>query len=533
VASARTLALFAALTVVHTWPLATAPATLSRNDNADTILNEWALAWNAHQLVRAPLDLFDANIFHPEPDTLAYSEHMIVQSLMGLPLFWLGAPPVLVYNLLLMAGFALSGWAMYTVVLRWTGDRVAAFASGSLMAFNAHVFTRLPHLQALHVEFLPFAALALDRLLASPAPRHAAALGAFFALQGLTSNYWLAFITMAFVAATLARPEEWSGGRLRRVVPMLALAAAIAVAAIVPFLWPYYRVVRDQGLVRSLDDVALYSGNWRDYLSTGSQLHFPLWSHRIWASGGRTALFPGFVGLALAAVAIGSGVAWRDRRARLWLAMGLAGGLISLGVSLPGYAWLYRLFPLLQGMRAPVRMGHVALVAVAALAGFGLAHLRRGWTGRRWAGPVSVALVLAIHAEAVRAPIHYTEAAPRPAVYATLAGDRRAVVAEFPFPDPRSTPRNAAYMLNSTLHWRPMLNGYSGFVPPSYVRHWEAIRGFPDPPALAALRDAGVTHVIVHEASVPSPLGDVAALRPLAREGTTVVYALRWDRIGR
>src|SRR5439155_22848227 len=35
------LALFAGLAVLHTWPLATAPASLSRNNNDDTILNEW------------------------------------------------------------------------------------------------------------------------------------------------------------------------------------------------------------------------------------------------------------------------------------------------------------------------------------------------------------------------------------------------------------------------------------------------------------------------------------------------------------
>src|SRR5439155_8879172 len=60
------LALFAALTVVHTWPLASNPAQLSRNDNADTLLNEWTIAWDAHQAVHDPRHLFDANIFYPE-----------------------------------------------------------------------------------------------------------------------------------------------------------------------------------------------------------------------------------------------------------------------------------------------------------------------------------------------------------------------------------------------------------------------------------------------------------------------------------
>src|SRR4249920_236368 len=117
------LAFFVLLAVVHTWPLATAPGGLSRNDTADTVHHEWILAWDAHQLARDPRHLFDANIFYPERDTLAYSDHLIVQGAMGAPLFWLGASPVLVYNLLLIAGLALTGWTTSLVVERWTGNR--------------------------------------------------------------------------------------------------------------------------------------------------------------------------------------------------------------------------------------------------------------------------------------------------------------------------------------------------------------------------------------------------------------------------
>ncbi len=88
------LAFFVLLAVVHTWPLATAPGRLSRNDTADTVHHEWILAWDAHQLAHDPRHLFDANIFYPEPDTLAYSDHLIVQGVIAAPLFWLGASPV-------------------------------------------------------------------------------------------------------------------------------------------------------------------------------------------------------------------------------------------------------------------------------------------------------------------------------------------------------------------------------------------------------------------------------------------------------
>ncbi len=56
------LAVFVLLAVVHTWPLASSPAHLSRNDNGDAVLNTWAIAWVAHELPCHPTHLFDANI---------------------------------------------------------------------------------------------------------------------------------------------------------------------------------------------------------------------------------------------------------------------------------------------------------------------------------------------------------------------------------------------------------------------------------------------------------------------------------------
>src|SRR4029079_8701095 len=178
-----TLALFVGLAVLHTWPLATAPGTLSRNDNGDFILHVWIMAWVSHQLVTNPLHLFDAYIFYPERYTLAYSDHLFVQSMMGAPLLWAGASPVLVHNLVLIAGFALTGWATCLVMKRWTDSWLAAICSGSMGAVNAFTLTRLPQIQDLHLEFFVPALYALDRLLTNPRVRHAMSLAGWFVLQ--------------------------------------------------------------------------------------------------------------------------------------------------------------------------------------------------------------------------------------------------------------------------------------------------------------------------------------------------------------
>src|SRR5207249_966168 len=148
------------LAAAHTWPLVLHPSRYSRNDNADTELNEWILAWIEHQLPRNPAHLFEANIFYPAHDALAFSEPLIVPAVMGAPLAWIGASPVLVYNVILIVGFALTAFATCLLIEAWTRDLLAGLLAGSMFAFNTHTLTRLAHIQGIHIYGLPLALLA-------------------------------------------------------------------------------------------------------------------------------------------------------------------------------------------------------------------------------------------------------------------------------------------------------------------------------------------------------------------------------------
>jgi hypothetical protein len=56
-----------------------------------------------------------------------------------------------------------------------------------------------------------------------------------------------------------------------------------------------------------------------------------------------------------------------------------------------------------------------------------------------------------------------------------------------------------SYMARSTIHWRPMLNGYSGYYPRSYIRLLIDMRSFPDTRSLNILRERGATILVLHE----------------------------------
>jgi hypothetical protein len=515
------LALFVCLTVLETWPLATDPAHLSRNDNGDTILNEWIIAWVAHQAPRDPLHLFQANIFYPEPNTLAFSESLLVQSAIAAPLLWAGASPVLAYNLVLMAGFALTGFAMCLVVARWTDNWSAGIAAGILVAFNGHTFTRLPHLQAQHVEFLPLALLALDDLLRRPRLRHAVSLAAWFALQSLSSYYLFVMTTLGLAAAALARPESWWGKRGLSVAKYLAVAAALAALVVLPYLFPYWRSHQGQGLNRSVTD--LLPACWRDYLTTPAR--FDYWLLRRWWSS--TALFPGFVGMALAGYAIARG-ALEDPRARMCLALGVCGVVLSFGASVPGFSLLYLAFPPLHGIRAISRFGYLGIVAVAVLGGFGVAAIGRQARRSTLAAAAGVVIPIVLALESLAAPIHYMYYDGIPPIYHRLDAHRSAVVAELPLAPREDFFTNAPPMLNSTTSFYRLLNGYSGFTPQSYFDHYDALEGFPDPNAISALQRFGVTHVFVHTDMFSmgqlEHLRQASGLRRIAEEKSVELY---------
>ena len=111
-------------------------------------------------------------------------------------------------------------------------------------------------------------------------------------------------------------------------------------------------------------------------------------------------------------------------------------------------------------------------------------------------------LVVLVNVESLRAPFMYTRFDGIPAIYRAAghrARPRRAGrTAVFPaWADLSERP----YVLASTAHWRPLMNGYSGYTPESYQHYADAFWYFPEEWAIQAMKDAGVTHVVVHVAT--------------------------------
>lgn len=482
--------LFGALTVVMTWPQAAHMSTHVANSD-DPLLSIWRISWIAHALPQRPLDLFNGNIFYPEPRTLAYSDSVLLQGLFAAPLIWAGVSSATAYNIVLLVSIALSGATMFLYARELTGNWRAAIVAGIVFAFAPFRFDHFHHLELQATIFIPLTLWWLERAFASG--RAVDVYGAIgsLACQVLSGIYYAVFLATALLIIIPLRVVALPPERRRRLVRPVVVGLVIASVVVGPYLG-VYSLNRGALGDRSLDDVRLYSATLTNYLSTPTDnfVHGG-WSGPLGQNERR--LSPGLVALLLAFVGFGF-----DRR-RLTIALiGTIGIVISLGINTPVYQWLLDIGAPYRGLRVPARAAILVCTAVAALAAYGWSSIESHLKWKTVASGLIASLLLVEYATRLESwLILPTQPA---AVYRWLAERPRSVVVEFPVstPDRLNVIHDSLYMFGSTTHWQPILNGYSGYFPQSFFELLEHYRTFPDDRSMAYLKSRGVDLIVVH-----------------------------------
>ena len=485
---------FVVLTALMTWPHVTVLATHSV-DHQDIYFNLWRLRWIAHAVLDRPLELFDANIFHPETLALTFSDAILVEGLTAAPLFWLGLPPVLVHNLTLWAALVGSGTGMFVLVRELTGSRAGAFASGIVFTFAPYRFDHYMHLELQWALWVPWAFWALHRTFATGSRRYGLLTGVFIALQMLSSIYYGIFLaTLLPVVALLTffGSEKGSGRPAFRGLMFGALVAAVLCGA---YAAPYL-VTKERVGGRGSDEILRFSARPSSYLiATPDNV---LWGD---VFDGRSRperrLFPGALAVLLAFLGLMLRVPTPLRMAYLLAAV--VAFELSLGLSGYSFRFLHEHLPVFQGLRAMARAGLFVLFFIAVLAGVGYATVAgvfRPALRRVFAAAVVIVLLAEYRVHPLALVPYPNEAPP---IYAWLAAQPTGVVVEFPLPAREALPGpEPRYSYLSTFHWQPLLNGYSGFYPGSYLGRLDALRTFPDDDAIARLRQDGARYLVVH-----------------------------------
>lgn len=300
---------FTALTVIMTWPLTGGIARDVPGDLGDPLLNMWILDWMATGLVRMAggsmslADLWNANIFHPEPLALAFSEHLFGETLQILPVYLATGNLIFSYNLLFLSTFVLAGVAMYLLTLDLTGRRDAALVAGIVFAFTPLRFAQLSHIQILGTAWMPLTLYGYRRFIAHGRWTAFAGGTAALVMLGWSCGYYLVYFA-PFVPLFVMHQMQ-AHGQLRSWRMWLAFAAGaiIAALAMAPFLTMYAEAQRVHGFERPLAEVLQFSADLGGYLTAPEMVRIPGAVFRLWPRA-EGEVFPGIVALLLALTGI-------------------------------------------------------------------------------------------------------------------------------------------------------------------------------------------------------------------------------------
>lgn len=480
---------------------------------ADGLLYVWALGHVSSWLTGARSGpLFDAAIYHPLRDTLAFSDHMIGQSLLGLGLTWwtrlaTGSDvgnPVFVLNVVTLASYPLGALAACALASRFVRSPLAAFGAGIVFAFTPLRLQGPVYPQELCSFFMPVAIGAWLGFVERQRLRDWVAWVVAWCAHSLMGMYLAVYFGVVMCGMSAAAVLFAAHRRTRRLVLGTMLAPLALVAVLWPTLQPYLRLRVSQQFVRTFG------------LDTFWIAVLPAPGTLLGGMYGQTELIPFGPGVAvvlLAAVGIIALLRQRSRQTEhpTWpiaVGLGLALSLLLIPIRLQQH------IPALDMTRTTYRSLHVDMLFIAVLVGLAMAAIEQSLRtlGARRAAQLAIIAVLIADMGTPelgrrRVPI----ATDLPPLYRRVAElrDEAAIHDDARLPDAQAL---SQYL--SLFDRKPRLLGYSG-LNATWTKYAEyrLRNGVTDAGAQDFLRRVHIDYVVLHRTDAPAAVGAAASLR--------------------
>ncbi len=550
--SSRSVGLLVAAAIVlalgMSWPLplhlgSELPAAEPPTGLLDPMYQAWEIAWEGHALAHDPDALYDANIFWPAAQTLAYTDAAPGYA----PFAVIGTGPraaVIRYDLLFLLSSALAVVGAGLLATELGAGLGGGLVAGAAFAFAPWRLAQRGHLNVLSSGGIPLAVFLLVRGWRRERPGLVILGWAVAAWQlslgfaiGLPFATALAVIAVAVTVATAVR-------RRRRFPSRSVLAASIAgvvlfAAAGVALAIPYYRVAATSSQLRS----ALEGRETRWYSPPPIAFLAASRESLVWGNATRSArrrlnsaeeeaLFPGITVVLLAGLGLAASSSPRRVRVMLGLFVAVAATL-SMGFRFSGGALGFGLIwshaPGWRAIRTPGRLETFTSLGLALLAGLGTHAITRriARAGARRVGvraAVTGILLGAVILEGAGVPAYAQPPAAPPALLRVPT----------PVLDlPSSRLDEVSFQFWSIGPFPALVNGYSRFTPCFVSALRRNIESFPSRASVSLLERVGVASVVLDvplAAGTPWATAASQAIVGLgiaeARRGALVVYTL-------
>ncbi len=218
----------------------------------------------------------NTNMYYPHSGTLYYEALHWPQALVAAPLFLAGLSPVLVYHLVLVFFWALSGLCFWMLLLALGATRRAAL-------LGALLFTIMPYRISYMVEFnmqlcfgLPLFFFFMVRFFQQPSIRYACGMAVAWWLQASSELYQAVFLLLILPfpgLALLAARWRLLASFRRFWLPFLC-AAALGGTLTWILLGPYLTMLNVHAVNRNLHEIATHILEPLSYLRPGGRFHF-------------------------------------------------------------------------------------------------------------------------------------------------------------------------------------------------------------------------------------------------------------------
>ncbi|MDO8357574.1 MAG: hypothetical protein Q7U76_14395 [Nitrospirota bacterium] len=480
--------------IAVTWPLAwhvSSAIPLGTEPEATVpIFNLWTLWWTADRIGQGFSSYWNAPIFYPNPGTFSYSEPQTFVGFLVSPLWWLDIPPALIYNVALLLILTLNGLFAFRILRALSQPAFTAILGSLLVVALPFVAKVLGVLPVLPLFGLLWALDGLVRFSHTRHVRHAWWASAGYIVQCLTSQQ-LALLSAPFVGIA-GLLTLWAVRSERRAVIHVMVALLGAVTLLAVLMVPILSLHRNLNFERPFALVLALSAKPSDFVTRPATalLSIPPRESPDRDSGG---LFPGLLVLILAGFGFASSL--QQGAQRRWTillgAMVIGSFLLALGLHLEIGNWhpfwtLRNVVPGFDQLRSPFRFAiltQLGLCLLAAIALSRLAEWRPGASGKLLA--LTVGILAFAENLAVPVPLIHIPATPRTEWTAWLKTKPAAtIVAHIPFPAGQHVSQYEieTWRLFAQIdHKKPIVNGYSGFFPPGYLRfQLDMARDFPN-----------------------------------------------------
>ncbi len=493
----------------------------------DELLIAWIHNWVAHSLFTDPLNIFNANIYYPFKNSLAYSDFFLVTSILSYIPYLIFKEPIVFVNFTIISSLILLGFSIYCLSYYLVKNRIASFFSGLLVIFSPAVLDKFVHIQILSIAFVPFAILFFLKFLETK-KRHFLTLSMIcFVLQTVNSFMPGYFIAFSFLIILIFFGIQNRKKAKKLLIKRNVIIMLLSILVILPIAIPYFSVSKEFNYVRDIRDTIHLALQPEDYFNTNhySRLDPILSSIQVKTPYNSTEFKPGFIGFVFTTLAIFSIIIFFKKYKKknwqlnsiLWIS--LFGFIMSLGpflhlfrqtihnpfpIPLP-YVLFYYIIPGFQGIRNSSRWEMLFIITIAVIVAFVLHQLLNKVSFKKQAIIYSF-LIIGVISE-FNFPLHYEQVPQKstfPQVYSWLnTTPKDSVLIEMPIYTWDMQP----YVFDenyreyySTVHFRKMVNGASGFSPEPWQNLVkDLLFNFPSDNTIQKLSTLGVDYIIVHK----------------------------------